>query len=370
MGRRGNGGGGNKKKGNNSHHNFANGGGGSNQKKPHNDNKKGRNHKFKKRGGGGGGSDNPREMRIQLERIGLALKEINGDGNCLFRALADQLYGDSGDRYHMDLRSNTVEYMRRNREDFEPFFDPEYEGVTFDRHLDLLEEDGTFAGNDAIVAFARRYEAVVVIHQLNEPLWKVGEENGKEGRKRTKQLHISYHNGDHYNSVRMIGDLQSSGKAANVYIESAPQCDIPAGGGGASSDRDSYYGYSDEGEEEGDSNDEGDPGLQYHPRPDKATLRRLIEEVKDRTGSDNFSQIYESLKVNEFDVDAAVGEISLEAAKQTAAKARSTLGSSSPTPSKNGGKSGKKNRRRRGAIGEGDPQESGSVTQKLQTLTI
>ena len=56
------------------------------------------------------------------------------------------MYGDSGDRYHMDLRSNTVEYMRRNREDFEPFFDPEYEGVTFERHLDLLEEDGTFAG--------------------------------------------------------------------------------------------------------------------------------------------------------------------------------------------------------------------------------
>ena len=69
-----------------------------------------------------------------------------------------------------------------------------------------------------------------------------------------------------------------------LSFQSAPQCDIPAGGGGASSDRDSYYGYSDEGEEEGDSNDEGDPGLQYHPRPDKATLRRLIEEVKDRTG--------------------------------------------------------------------------------------
>ena len=67
-----------------------------------------------------------------------------------------------------------------------------------------------------------------------------------------------------------------------LSFQSAPQCDIPAGG--ASSDRDSYYGYSDEGEEEGDSNDEGDPGLQYHPRPDKATLRRLIEEVKDRTG--------------------------------------------------------------------------------------
>ena len=31
-------------------------------------------------------------------------------------------------------------------------------------------------GNDAIVAFARRYEVVVVIHQLNEALWKIGEE--------------------------------------------------------------------------------------------------------------------------------------------------------------------------------------------------
>ena len=70
-----------------------------------------------------------------------------------------------------------------------------------------------------------------------------------------------------------------------LYFQSAPQCDMPAGAGGASSDRDSYYGYSDEGEEEeGDSNDDGDPGLQYHPRPDKATLRRLMEEVKDRTG--------------------------------------------------------------------------------------
>ena len=32
-------------------------------------------------------------------------------------------------------------------------------------------------GNDAIVAFARRYEVVVVIHQLNEALWKIGDDD-------------------------------------------------------------------------------------------------------------------------------------------------------------------------------------------------
>lgn len=37
-----------------------------------------------------------------------------------------------------------------------------------------LSQPGTFAGNDAIVAFARSQQLKVVIHQLNTPLWEVG----------------------------------------------------------------------------------------------------------------------------------------------------------------------------------------------------
>ena len=48
--------------------------------------------------------------------------------------------------------------------------------------------------------------------------------SNKSLSKRMKQLHISYHNGDHYNSVRRIGDFGISGggaanKPANVYID-------------------------------------------------------------------------------------------------------------------------------------------------------
>ena len=35
--------------------------------------------------------------------------------------------------------------MRRCKEDFEPFF-PSDEGIDFERHLELLAEDGTYAG--------------------------------------------------------------------------------------------------------------------------------------------------------------------------------------------------------------------------------
>ena len=35
--------------------------------------------------------------------------------------------------------------MRRCKEDFKPFFACD-EGIDFDRHLELLSEDGTYAG--------------------------------------------------------------------------------------------------------------------------------------------------------------------------------------------------------------------------------
>lgn len=42
-----------------------------------------------------------------------------------------------------------------------------------------LAQPGTFAGNDAIVAFARSQQVKVVIHQLNAPLWEVGVTTGR-----------------------------------------------------------------------------------------------------------------------------------------------------------------------------------------------
>ena len=120
--------------------------------------------------------------------------------NCLFRALSDQLYGNP--QKHKQLRKEVVNYMRLHRDDFEPFHSDEFH--PFDRHLELMEEDGTYAGNDVLVAFARAHQVTIAIHQLNEPLWQIhGSPNGET--KCDTELHISYHNGDHYNSIRRKG---------------------------------------------------------------------------------------------------------------------------------------------------------------------
>ena len=69
----------------------------------------------------------------QLFPLGLALREVPGDGNCLFRALSDQLYGE--DARHAEIRTDVVDYIRSNREDFEPFLVDE---TSFERHLQNL----------------------------------------------------------------------------------------------------------------------------------------------------------------------------------------------------------------------------------------
>jgi len=144
------------------------------------------------------------QLDNQLLELNLSLKLIPEDGNCLFRALGDQLDGNSDD--HMKYRQEVVQFMKDHRDDFEPFVEDD---ISFDQHLQNLSNVGTFGGNDSIVAFARLYDLTVVIHQLNKPLWQVFSEGGNRG----KELHISYHNGDHYNSVRRCQDLNGSGPA-------------------------------------------------------------------------------------------------------------------------------------------------------------
>ena len=44
---------------------------------------------------------------------------VSGDGNCLFRAVAHQVYGD--ERFHMLVRAKCVDYMEVEAEFFSQF---------------------------------------------------------------------------------------------------------------------------------------------------------------------------------------------------------------------------------------------------------
>ena len=70
-----------------------------------------------------------------------------------------------------------------------------------------LAKDGVFAGNDAIVAFARQHGLDIVIHQLSAPRWEVRGAGPAVGAGPVpRALHIAYLHGEHYCSVRPVDD--------------------------------------------------------------------------------------------------------------------------------------------------------------------
>lgn len=244
----------------------------------------------------GEGEDDFGQLNSQLAALGLTLKQVPGDGNCLFRALGDQLEGSVAN--HLGHREDVVHYMQQHREDFEPFVEDD---ISFDQHLRHLAQPGVFAGNDSIVAFARLQNLTVVIHQLNKPLWQI--HGGPGGTPGQREAHISYHNGDHYNSVRRIGDLNAR-TPSRIKLASlcSPQQRAPApnnrdrNSGSCYSSSDSGAGLSD------DSGAESD----YENAPSGRQLDQLTREVSRLSGVESKKEVLSALESTNYVVKLAV----------------------------------------------------------------
>ncbi|VAH54034.1 unnamed protein product [Triticum turgidum subsp. durum] len=138
------------------------------------------------------------EFRAQLGSFGLKIVEVTADGNCFFRAMGDQLEGDEGQ--HIKYREMVVHYILEHREEFEPFIEDE---VPFDDYCDSMMKDGTWAGNMELQAGSLVTGRNICIHMLNSPRWYI---NNFSGREASNMVHLSYHHGEHYNSVRLTED--------------------------------------------------------------------------------------------------------------------------------------------------------------------
>lgn len=216
-------------------------------------------------------------FRNQLVKIGLELRDIPGDGNCLFRALGDQYEGHV--RNHFRHRQDVVKYMMEHKDDFEPFL---AEDTTFDKHVQNLQRLGTYAGNDAIVAFARLHQVNIVIHQLNSPYLLI--QGPSMPSSTTRQLHLAYHNGDHYSSVRKLND----------NTESPTNIRLKIGNDEAPTAQTHFPGHV-----------EAEEGIVRVVR----NTDRLAEEVMTATGCMDEAMVWECLADCDYDVDATIAYV-------------------------------------------------------------
>jgi len=90
-------------------------------------------------------ADARNRLKAVMELYQAKLEPVEGDGNCQFRAMAKQLYGDEA--HHAALRAQVVEELRRDRSTFECFI---YE--PYDEYLTRLAKNGEWGDNVTLQA--------------------------------------------------------------------------------------------------------------------------------------------------------------------------------------------------------------------------
>ncbi|KAL7520578.1 hypothetical protein ACHAWX_005294 [Stephanocyclus meneghinianus] len=185
------------------------------------------------------------QFRTTLLNQGHLIQEMSSDGNCLFRSLSDQLYHDAGSQ-HAIVRNEICNHLSRHRESFECFLlmnDEDEDVVDFDEYVAKMREDGEWGGNVELVAASRVYKRDIRIYSglydggfMLIQYQKEEEENNQPFRAKKGgrnyddhydgivhfgDLHLSYHDNDHYNSVHSINDRSQT----NDQSESSAQSD-------------------------------------------------------------------------------------------------------------------------------------------------
>ncbi|XP_027193013.1 OVARIAN TUMOR DOMAIN-containing deubiquitinating enzyme 7 isoform X2 [Cicer arietinum] len=164
-----------------------------------------------------GKQDDSSQFRTQLDALGLRIVEVTADGNCFFRSLADQLEGNEEE--HRKYRSMVVKHILDNQETFEPFIEDE---VQFDEYCQTMENDGTWAGHMELQAASLVTHSNICIHRNMFPRWYIRNFDDRGVR----MVHLSYHDGEHYNSVRLKDD-PCDGPARSIVIKADADLSAP-----------------------------------------------------------------------------------------------------------------------------------------------
>jgi OTU-like cysteine protease len=133
-------------------------------------------------------NDEQRFGELLRRKCSYSIIDMAPDGNCLFRAISHQVYGDQD--WHHIVRARCVEYLRNQLAFYEQWMadDPE-------TYLSNMDKDAVWGGHIEIQAMSELYGRPVYIYAYSSEPRVVGvQPNG------AVPIRVSYH-GQHYNAV-------------------------------------------------------------------------------------------------------------------------------------------------------------------------
>jgi hypothetical protein len=167
-------------------------------------------------------SDMFRQYVTALATWSYSIKDVMGDGNCLFRAVAHQVYGDEEE--HAVVRDRCCTYMETHRTFFSDFV--EGGDDAFDEYIRWKREDACWGDDPEIQALCEMYNRPAEIWAYDRRLGAkrlrtfhegtgggVSSSSGGGGGESPIPMRLSYYGGGHYDSI-MGRDFDGDGLRA------------------------------------------------------------------------------------------------------------------------------------------------------------
>ena len=145
----------------------------------------------------------------ELKKIGYFIREVKGDGNCLFRAVSEQI--EENENNYEEYRRKCIEYMKVNKDTFIPFLE---EDEPFDTYIEKIAKSGEWGGNLEIYALSMALKSNFYIYIHEQPIYVV-----KNWEEPEKNIMLTYHNGKHYNSLRKLEEKNNEDKEKELKRE-------------------------------------------------------------------------------------------------------------------------------------------------------
>ena len=144
--------------------------------------------------------------KFLFDRKGYRIDPIKRDGNCLFRAIAGAVYGDTD--LYADVRKQCADFMEKEKEFFKPFVvqvidHGDYvQVIDFDTYISKLRREGEWGGDPEITALCGIFNCTFEVYKYSEIPDYLHFPNGNGNPNTTFRL---FYRNNHYNIVRSDG---------------------------------------------------------------------------------------------------------------------------------------------------------------------
>jgi len=128
------------------------------------------------------------------ERRGFIIKKMVPDGACLFRAVADQVYGDQ--EMHSIVRNHCMDYMLKNADYFSKFVTED-----FDSYIRRKKNDYCHGNNVEMQALSEMYNRPIEVFVYSTEPINTFLCQSHHNPEENPPIRLSYHGNVHYNSI-------------------------------------------------------------------------------------------------------------------------------------------------------------------------